>query len=104
MAPRRPLRGARVCSRNIPPLETGTGLGATPGTWEEPGDRSWHGYLAPAGGASASARPGNWPAGGGEAGQGPSISYMEGPCLILPGRNALPTSAAPRQPPERQPR
>ena len=24
----------------------------------------------------------------GEAGQGPSISYMEGPCLIRPGRNA----------------
>ena len=28
----------------------------------------------------------------GEAGQGPSISYMEGPCLILPGRNALPAT------------
>jgi hypothetical protein len=27
MASRRPLRGARVCSRNIPPLETGTARG-----------------------------------------------------------------------------
>ena len=37
----------------------------------------------------------------GEAGQGPSISYMEGPCLILAGRNVFAgTAAARRQPPE----
>ena len=35
----------------LSPLETGTGPGATPGTWEEPGDRPSRGYLAPAGGA-----------------------------------------------------
>src|SRR5207342_463889 len=29
----------------------------------------------------------------GEAGHGPSISYMEGPCLILPGRTVLPGPA-----------
>jgi hypothetical protein len=41
----------------------------------------------------------------GEAGQGPSISYMEGPCLILPGRNAITGTStgagtARRRPPE----
>ena len=37
----------------------------------------------------------------GEAGQGPSISYMEGPCLILAARNVFAgTAAARRQPPE----
>jgi hypothetical protein len=41
----------------------------------------------------------------GEAGPGPSISYMEGPGLILPGRNAIPSTStgagtARRRPPE----
>jgi len=51
MAARRPLRGARLCSTNALPLETGT-------TWGRPRQRGRnretgpsHGYLAPAGGA-----------------------------------------------------
>ena len=31
----------------------------------------------------------------GEAGPGPSISYMEGPCLILPGRNVFARAGTP---------
>ena len=76
----------------LSPLETGT----TRGRRRERGRSRETGpsreYLAPAGGAAktrqlASRR--------GEAGHGPSISYMEGPCLILPGRNVLPGPAPP---------
>jgi hypothetical protein len=73
----------------LSPLETGTTLGATPGTWEEPGNRvprtdAWH---------RRSAR------GASKAGQlaGPGVAMPDeaphlihgGPCLILPGRNAF---------------
>lgn len=72
--------------------ETGT-------TWGRPRERGRsretgpsRGYLAPAGGArhrhsqATASRCG-------EAGQGPCISYMQGPCLILPARNAAPAPA-----------
>ena len=75
------MRGAREGHINISPLGNGHHPGATPGTWEELGDRSLARYLAPAGGAwrrhsqaTASRR--------GEAGQGPCISYMQGPCVL----------------------
>jgi hypothetical protein len=68
----------------LSPLETGTTSGCPPRTWEQPGDRSLARVSGTGGRRAASARPGNWPAWRGEAGQGPSISYMEGPCLILP--------------------
>ena len=51
------------------PFGNGHHLGATPGTWEEPGDRSLHGYLAPAGGALCQQRPGDWPAGAARPGK-----------------------------------
>jgi hypothetical protein len=84
---RRPLRDAHVCSRNTLPLKTGTTRG-------RPRERGKSRATGP--------HTGTWPrraargAGKarqltsrcGEAGQGPSISYMEGPCLILPGRDA----------------
>ena len=73
----------------LSPLETGTTLGATPGTWEEPGNRvprtdAWH---------RRSAR------GASKARQlaGPGVAMPDkaphlihgGPCLILPGRNVF---------------
>jgi hypothetical protein len=73
----------------LSPLETGTTLGATPGTWEEPGNRvprtdAWH---------RRSAR------GAGKARQlaGPGVAMPDkaphlihgGPCLILPDRNVF---------------
>jgi hypothetical protein len=105
MAGRGLLRGARLCSKNVSPSETGITWGRPPGG---PGNVGGAGRPAP--------RAGTWPrraARGvgkarqltsrcGEAGQGPSISYMEGPCLILPGRDALAWTGTP-QPPEGQP-
>jgi hypothetical protein len=105
MAGRRLLRGACPGSRNVLTVRKR----ASPG-----------GDLRNVGGAGRPVpRTGAWPrraargagkAGRlasrcGEAGQGPSISYMEGPCLILPGRNAITgTSTGPgtarRRPPE----
>ena len=70
----------------LSPLETGTTPGATPETWEEPGNRSLARASGTGGRRAAPAKPGNWRAWRGEAGQGPSISYMEGPCLILTGQ------------------
>ena len=70
-------------------LETGTTLGATPGTWEEPGNRSLARVSGTGGRRAASAKPGSWRAGRSEAGPGPSISYLEGPCLILPGKTPV---------------
>ena len=73
----------------LSPLETGTTLGATPGTWEEPGNRvprtdAWH---------RRSAR------GASKARQlaGPGVAMPDkaphlihgGPYLILPGRNVF---------------
>ena len=73
----------------LSPLETGTTSGATPRTWEEPGDRSLARVPDPGGRRAVPAKPGNRLAWRGEAGQGPSISYMEGPCLILPWQEGL---------------
>jgi hypothetical protein len=50
MAGRRPLRGARVCGRNIPPLETGTARGRPRERGRSRETGASHGYLAPAGG------------------------------------------------------
>jgi hypothetical protein len=79
----------------LSPLETGTTLGATPGPWEEPGNRSLARVSGTGGRRAASAKPGSWRAGRGEAGQGPSISYMEGPCLILPGETPVMPAVGP---------
>jgi hypothetical protein len=70
------------------PLGNGHHLGATPGTWEEPGDRSLARVPGPGRAARGAGQAGQLTSRCGEAGQGPSISYMEGPCLILPGKNA----------------
>ena len=68
----------------LSPLETGTTLRATSGTREEPGDRPLARVPGTGGRPAASAKPGNWLAWRGQARKGPSISYMEGPFLILP--------------------
>jgi hypothetical protein len=102
MARRRVLRGACTGSRNVSPFGNGHHLGVTPGTREEPGDRCLAGArLRRAARGVGKAR--QLASRCGEAGQGPSISYMEGPCLILPGRSAFCRDGTP-QPPERQPR
>jgi hypothetical protein len=71
----------------LSPLETGTTLGATPGTWEEPGNRvprtdAWHRRSAR--GASKARQL----AGPGVAmpGEAPHLIHG-GPRLILPGRS-----------------
>ena len=85
MAGRRPLRGARVCSRNIPPLETGTAGG-------DPGNVGGAGRPVP--------RTGTWPRwaarGAGQAGQlaSPGQRGREGPLHLIHG-GALPDSARP---------
>ncbi len=94
-AGRRALRGARGGSRNAFTVGKRAPPGATPGTREEPGDRPLARVPGPGGRRVASAKPASWPAGRGEAGQGPSISYMEGPCLILPGRNVIARTGTP---------
>ena len=77
----------------LSPLETGTTRGRRRerGRSRETGPS--RGYLAPAGGARRAAKTRQLASRRGEAGHGPSISYMEGPCLILPGRNVLPGPA-----------
>jgi hypothetical protein len=66
----------------LSPLETGTSSGRlenVEGAGKPvPCTGIWHRRAA-----RGSSEPGNWPTWGGEAGQGPSISYMEGPFLIL---------------------
>ena len=54
----------------LSPLETGITWG-DPGAWEEPGDRSLHGCLAPAGGTRREHSRATGRAWRGEAGQGP---------------------------------
>ena len=85
MAGRGLLRGARPCSRNILPSETGTTWGATLGTLEEPGDRSSRGYLAPAGGTRRRY---------GQATDQPVRRGRAGPLHLIHG-GALPDSARP---------
>jgi hypothetical protein len=88
MAGRGLLRGARPCSRNILPSETGTTWGATLGTLEEPGDRSSRGYLAPAGGTRRRY---------GQATDQPVRRGRAGPLHLIHG-GALPDYAQPERP------
>ena len=44
----------------LSPLETGTTPGATPETWEEPGNRSLARVSGTGGRRAAPAKPGNW--------------------------------------------
>jgi len=83
MAGRRALRCGCGGSRNAFTAGNGHHPGATPGTWEEPGDRPSRGYLAPAGGARR--RPGQ--ATGQRARRG-----RAGPLHLIYG-GALPDSA-----------
>jgi len=82
----------------LSPLETGTTRGRRRerGRSRETGPS--RGYLAPAGGARRAAKTRQLASRRGGAGRGPSISYMEGPCLIQPGGNVLPGPGDPRLP------
>ena len=72
----------------LSPLETGTTRGRPRerGRSRETGPRAgtW-----PRRAARGAAKTRQLASRRGEAGQGPSISYMEGPCLILPGQERL---------------
>ncbi len=78
----------------LSPLETGTTWG-DPGTWEEPGDQPLARVPGTGGRRAARGKPASWPTWCGEAGQGPSISYMEGPCLILPAGDVFTRAGTP---------
>ena len=86
----------------LSPLETGTTRGRPRerGRSRETGPRAgtW-----PRRAARGAAKTRQLASRRGEAGQGPSISYMEGPCLILPGRNVFARAGTPATP-ECQPR
>ena len=86
----------------LSPLETGTirGRPRERGRSRETGPRAgtW-----PRRAARGAAKTRQLASRRGEAGQGPSISYMEGPCLILPGRNVFARAGTPATP-ECQPR
>jgi len=72
----------------LSPLETGTTLGATPGTWEEPGNRSL--ARMPGTGGRRGASKARQLAGPGavKLDKAPHLIHG-GPCLILPGRNVF---------------
>lgn len=88
----RPLRRPRRRSRNTFTAGNGYRPEGDPGTWEDLGDRTLVRVPGTGGRHVVSARPGNWQARRCEAGQGPSISYMEGPCLFCP--TSAPAEAA----------
>jgi hypothetical protein len=72
----------------LSPLETGT-TRVRPGNVGGAGRPALARVPGPGGRRAASAKTRQLASRCGEAGQGPSISYMEGPCLILPGRNVF---------------
>jgi hypothetical protein len=87
----------------LSPFGNGHHLGATPGTWEEPGDRSLSRVPGTGGGArrqqgQATGRPG-----AARPGKAPHLIHG-GPCLILPGGNVLCQDRHAGNPPECQPR
>ena len=77
----------------LSPLETGTTRGRRRERGRNRETGPSRGYLAPAGGARRAAKTRQLASRRGGAGRGPSISYMEGPCLIPPGRNVMPGPA-----------
>src|SRR5215471_14418147 len=81
------VRTAELAVEHSSPPKTGPSPGAPRGTLGKPGDRLLEagqprsgGWPGTAEAAESSVRERAWP------GQGPSISYMEGPCLrVSPG-------------------
>jgi hypothetical protein len=101
MAGRGLLRGARGGSRNVSPFGNGHHLGGDSGNVGGAGRPVPFAGTWPRRAARCVGKAGQLARQRGEAGQGPSISYMEGPCLILAARNVFAgTAAARRQPPE----
>ncbi len=94
MIERRVLRGVRGGCRNAFTVGNGHHLG-------RPGNVGGAGRPAPRAGtwhrraARGAGKPASWPTWCGEAGQGPSISYMEGPCLILPAGDVFTRAGTP---------
>ncbi len=94
MIDRGALRGVRGGCRNAFTV----GNGHHPG---RPGSVGGAGRPAPRAGtwhrraARGAGKPASWPTWCGEAGQGPSLSNMEGPCLILPAGNVSTRAGTP---------
>jgi hypothetical protein len=81
------LRGIRGGSKNALTVGNGHHLGATRGTWEEPGNRSLARMPGTGGQHATPAKPGDWPdLVRAMLGKAPHLIHG-GPCLILPGRN-----------------
>jgi hypothetical protein len=105
MAGRGLLRAARLDGRKVFTVRKRAPPGGSPGNVAGvgrpvPGTGTW-----PRRAARSVGQAGQLASQRGEAGQGPSISYMEGPCLILTGRNVFAgTATARRRPPECAPR
>jgi hypothetical protein len=87
----------------LSPSETGTTLGATSGTCQEPGDRLLARVLGTGGARGASKARQLAVLSAARPGKAPHLIHG-GPCLILPRHERLLPGPARRQPPEYQPR
>ena len=97
------LRGARRSSRNVLTVRKRAPPGGDPGNAGGAGRPVPRTGTWPRRAARGAGKAGQLASRCGEAGQGPSISYMEGPCLILPGRNAIPSTSTGAGTPRRRP-
>jgi len=96
MAGRGLLRGSRRGSRNVLTVRKRAPPGGDPGNVGGAGRPVPPAGTRPRRAARCASRAGQLASRCGEAGPGPSISYMEGPCLILPGPDVLAGTAAAR--------
>ena len=100
MAGRGLLRGARGGSRNVFTVRKRAPPGGDPGNVGGAGRPVPRAGAWPRRAARGAGKAGQLASQRGEAGQGPSISYVEGPCLILAGRAVFAgTATARRRPP-----
>ena len=98
MAGRGLLRGAREGSRNVFTVRKRAPPGGDPGNVRGAGRPVRRAGTWPRRAARRAGKAEQLVSQRGEAGQGPSISYMEGPCLILVDRNVFASTAAARRP------
>jgi hypothetical protein len=99
MAGRGLLRGARGGGRNVFTVRKRAPPGGDPGNVRGAGRPVPRAGTWPRRVARGAGNAGQLASQRGEAGQGPSISYMEGPCLILAGRNVFAGAATARRRP-----
>ncbi len=90
------LRGSREGSRNVLTVRKRASPGGDPGNVGGAGRPAPRTGTRPRRAARCASKARQLASRCGEAGQGPSISYMEGPCLILPGPDVLAGTVAAR--------